>query len=208
MNNHTMVKIAVSKDSLSLKTVSRDFKSPHRFIILKSELRELEERKHLIVADIHSFIKMRKLHTVDGEEFIQMTFSWMWSLNDGILSGREDSIRLPYGLFRGIAFDAGTMERKEWKLLSIPVPNWPKVEFHSRRNLQAVIEKPVLRKKLGRFLDKNFGWVDYRRIVVTDDFLPYSFTFRGYTQYGYGVCGGIILTEQTDLRKAYYSLHT
>lgn len=208
MNNQTMVKVAVSKDALSLKMVSPDFKSPHRFIILKSEMRELEERKHLIVADIHSFIKMRKLHTVDGEEFIQMTCSWLWRSNDNILSGREESIRLPYGLFQESAFDAGAMEGREWKLLSIPVPNWPKIEFQSRHNLKKVIENPMLRSKLGRFLDKSFNWVDYRSIIVTDDFLPYSFTFRGYTQYGGGVCGGIILTKQEDLRKSYYSLHT
>ncbi len=65
-----------------------------------------------------------------------------------------------------------------------------------------------MRKKLGKFLSCHFAWKDSRKITVTDDFVPYSFFFREERANGTGTCGGIILHNQQNLKKAYYGMHT
>ena len=52
MNNRTMATVYVDRDSISLKTRSRNGCSPQQFIILKKELQRLEEKKYLIAKDI------------------------------------------------------------------------------------------------------------------------------------------------------------
>ena len=53
-----MLKLSASGESISLRTVSRGFRSPHRFIILEKELRELEEKRYVLSADIRSFAEL------------------------------------------------------------------------------------------------------------------------------------------------------
>lgn len=208
MKKRTMVKISVSSDdTISLRTVSRGFKSPQRFVILKKELQELEQRKWLVCSDIHSFAKLRLSNTVDGLPTVHIDFSWLQSSGWGDLTGQTEAIQLPYAPFH--EFTLGNMkEGWKWSALSILSRNSPKIEFHSRRNLHAVVENPLLRSKLGRFFSRELHWPDYQRIVVSDDFLPYSFFFTGYTPDGPGICGGIILHGQENMSKAYYGLHT
>ena len=93
-------------------------------------------------------------------------------------------------------------------LLSIPEQNRPKLEFHSRKNLKAVVENPILRHKLGKFLDQHFNWYNYERIVLTDDYLPYSFFFEGYMVQGAKTCGGVILHGEENIQTAKYGIHT
>lgn len=50
-----MATVYVDRDSISLKTRSRNGCSPQQFIILKKELQRLEEKKYLIAKDIHSY---------------------------------------------------------------------------------------------------------------------------------------------------------
>lgn len=69
-------------------------------------------------------------------------------------------------------------------------------------------ERKVLRRKLGRFLNNHFSWKGSRRIVVYDDFVPYSFFFQEERLNGNGICGEIILHGQEDLKKACYGMHT
>ena len=66
----------------------------------------------------------------------------------------------------------------------------------------------MLRKKLGKFLANYLAWKESVRIMVYDDFVPYSFFFREERANGGGMCGGIILHRQEDLKKAYYGIHT
>lgn len=82
------------------------------------------------------------------------------------------------------------------------------LEFHSRKNLKAVVENPILRHKLGKFLDQHFNWYNYERIVLTDDYLPYSFFFEGYMVQGTKTCGGVILHGEEDIQTAKYGIHT
>ena len=65
MNNRTMATVYVDRDSISLKTRSRNGCSPQQFIILKKELQRLEEKKYLIAKDIHSYAELRLCDAVD-----------------------------------------------------------------------------------------------------------------------------------------------
>lgn len=208
MDKRILVKICVSSDStISLRTISRGFKSPQRFVILKKELQKLEQERWLVSVDIHSFAKLRLCKSTDGLEIMEINFTWLQSDGWGNLSGRTEAIQLPYAPFREFA-SGGIGEGKEWSALSILSKSSPRLEFHSRRNLHAVAANPLLRNKLGRFFAREMHWTDYQRIVLSDDFLPYSFFFTCYTHSGPGLCGGVILHGQDNLQKAYYGLHT
>jgi len=210
MNNKTLVKIAASDSSFSFRTISRSFHSPHRFYILKRELIELEERKHILTTDINSFAKLSLYNSVSGEPTMEITFFWLKESNGKILSGQTEVVHLPYHVFLDYALANDEMESKEWNMLSLSPQNNPKIEFKSKHNLQALINNHTLRHKLGRFLNKNFRWSHYQRIILTDDYLPYSFFFTGYTPHGRGLCGGVILHQKNpaDIKTAYYSMHT
>ena len=204
-----MAIIYVDQDSISVKTRSRKDCSPQRFIILKKELQRLEEKKHLITKDIHSYAELRICDAVGGAKVLELSFTWLKDAGRNSVSGYTEQVRLPYEPFR--VYAAGEEEVTDgtrWRLLSIPEQSRPKLEFHSRKNLKAVVENPILRHKLGKFLDQHFNWYNYERIVLTDDYLPYSFFFEEYTPYGRGICGGIILHGAEDLAKAQYSVHT
>ena len=85
----------------------------------------------------------------------------------------------------------------------------PAIEFSNSRNLQKVVQRKGMRRKLGKFLDRNFQWPNAMKILVTDDCrVPYNFFFREQHISGTGICEGIILHGQEDLKKAYYGLHT
>lgn len=75
-------------------------------------------------------------------------------------------------------------------------------------NHKAVVENPILRHKLGKFLDQHFHWYNYERIVLTDDYLPYSFFFEGYMVQGTKTCGGVILHGEENIQTAKYGIHT
>ncbi len=70
------------------------------------------------------------------------------------------------------------------------------------------MENRVIRRKLEKFLGRHFNWRDSDRIIVTDDFAPYSFFFTEMRGKIRGICGEIILHGQEDLKKAYYGMHT
>ena len=181
-----MATVYVDQDSISVKTCSRKSCSPQRFIILKKELQRLEEKKYLITKDIHSYAELRLCDAVGGVKMLELSFTWLKDAGRDRVSGYTERVRLPYEPFRSYA----------------------KIEFHSRKNLKAVVENPILRHKLGKFLDQHFNWYNYERIVLTDDYLPYSFFFEGYMVQGTKTCGGVILHGEEDIQTAKYGIHT
>ena len=188
-----MATVYVDRDSISLKTRSRNGCSPQQFIILKKELQRLEEKKYLIAKDIHSYAELRLCDAVDGVKVLEFSFTWLKDAGRDSVSGYTERIRLPYEPFR--AYAAGeeeTVDGTRWRLLSIPEQNRPKLEFH----------------KLGKFLDQHFNWYNYERIVLTDDYLPYSFFFEGYMVQGAKTCGGVILHGEENIQTAKYGIHT
>ncbi len=208
MYDRIMVKISAEDKYVSLWTVSRKSRSPHRFILLREELEELEEKGKVLARDIHSFADIRRCKSTQGPDKLVITFWWLSDYENGEVGGWKQSVQLPYGKFVECVEGSSQSKGREQRLLSIKEDRMPRIEFISGRNLKAVADMPMLRRKLGKFLARNFNWMDYSRIVVTDDFVPYSFGFSGYTPYGNGICGGIILHGQDDLRKAYYGIHT
>ena len=163
----------------------------------------------MITKDIHSYAELRLCDAVGGAKVLELSFTWLKDAGRDNVSGYTERVRLPYEPFRSYA--AGEEEVADgtrWRLLSIPEQNRPKLEFHSRKNLKAVVGNPILRHKLGKFLDQHFNWYNYERIVLTDDYLPYSFFFEGYMVQGTKTCGGVILHGEEDIQTAKYGIHT
>ena len=208
MNDRIMVKISANDEAVSLRTVSRGKRSPQRFILLRKELETLEEKGRILSMDICSFLEIRLCKSAQEEDMLEMAFFWLGDSGRGDISGWKQDIRLPYDRFLKCVEASIRSEEKEQHLLLAKKGRGPRIEFKSRQNLKAVADTPLLRSKLGRFLARNFNWPDCGRIVVTDDFAPYSFGFSSYTPYGRDICGGIILHGQEDLKKAYYGMHT
>lgn len=208
MYDRIMVKVSADDKYVSLWTVSRKRRSPHRFILSREELEELEEKGRVLAKDIHSFADIRRCKSTQGSDRLAISFFWLNDSGNGDVSGWNQTVQLAYGKFMECVESSSRSKGRERSLLSMKEDRMPKIEFISRHNLKAVADMPLLRRKLGKFLARNFNWIDYSRIVVTDDFVPYSFGFSGYTPYGSGICGGIILHGQDDLKKAYYGIHT
>lgn len=116
MNDRTLVHMIFRADCISLRTVSRSRKSPHRFYILRSKLEELEHTPYMIVHDIESFAVLRR-DTYAGTIEIEIT----WLSGDGItVSGYKEIIILPYDQMRAF-LNKSTVEDSPivWKTLSI-----------------------------------------------------------------------------------------
>lgn len=204
----TMMKLSASGECVSLRTVSRGFRSPHRFVLLEKELEELEERRYALSSDIRSFAEMRLERTDAGRDILVIKFAWLGDAGEGKLSGTEETLRFPWDVFQEKAAGSRSLGGAAVKLLAMKGRGLPKVEFHSREHLKEVAEMPALRKKLGKFLANHLAWEDSVRVMVYDDFVPYSFFFREERACGTGLCGGIILHGQEDMKKAYYEIHT
>ena len=206
----TMLKLTASEDSISLRTVSRGFRSPHRFVVLETELQELEVKRHIISSDIRSFAEMHLVKAgMEGKgDMLVIRFAWLNDSAEGKLSGTEETLQFQWEVFREKITESRSLEGAAVGLLSMKSQGNPAIEFHSGRNLKAVAGKRILRKKLGKFLSCHFAWKGSRKITVTDDFVPYSFFFREERSNGAGICGGIILHGQENLKKARYEIHT
>lgn len=60
MKDRTLVYMTFRDSAVSLRTVSRSRKSPHRFYIPCQELEGLETGSTILVQDIHSFAKLHR----------------------------------------------------------------------------------------------------------------------------------------------------
>lgn len=208
MDDRIMVKLSVSDDCISLQTCSRGYHSPQRFILTKSELRELDEKRYLTVSDIRSFAKLALRKTMEQEEVLEIDFTWLNDAGSGKVSGVTETVRLSYEKFRELAKESGE-DGTQKKMLSLKDDSRIRIAFLSRKNLRAVAETKMLRKRLGKFMGNHFlRWKGSRQIILYDDFEPYSFFFQEQTPYGAGICGGVILHGRENLKKAYYGIHT
>lgn len=206
----TMIKVHISGELLTIKTVSAKGSSPHWFALLRSELQRLEAAKgqSILVSDLFSFARLQLEQVSESQRYLSIRFTWLTENGSNHVAGRVEIIRLPYQMFHEFATGNRNMDGQSWKFLFAPQNCRPKIEFNSSRNLRAVINEPQLRHKLGLALYRNFQWFGCQKVVLTDDFIPYSFYFRSYGVCGMDLCGGLILHNQQDLRHAQYSLHT
>lgn len=209
MNERIMVKVRCGRELLDIWTVSRSRKSPHKFAILRSELQELERcQSRVLMEDCGSFAALRLMAAADGMQILEIRFTWLQQESGNRVSGWTERVRLPYQPFQSFLESHQDLNRAEWRQLSIPEAVTRRFEFHSRENLHAVIQRPILRHKLGKALEKNFQWIGTHTITFYDDMQQYSFFFEERGLYGRGICGGLILHNPEDLRKAQYSVHT
>lgn len=207
MENRTMVKIQAGSSGVSVRTVSRSFKSPRSIFIEKERLWELQEKGRCTVRDGLPTADMSRHGLSSGEDCIKVFFIWLEGTGEGEIKGCTEQICLPCGKFLEYA-TACMQDGKERRLLSVSERSTPKIEFLSRRRLREVAENKTIRKKFGRFLDRKLSRLRYKRIVLSDESEPFSFGFTCYTAEGAGLCGGIILHRQGSLESASYGMHT
>lgn len=196
-----MVKIYILENFFCVKTVSRSFRSPGMFYISKEWLNGHDWKNGLILKDGHSYVELRRKQQY-GLDIMEIYFTWLSDVGNDVLKGRQQIIKLPFGLFENTSG-----EKREIRMLALE-ERLPQIVFKSRKNLKQVSESKTLRRKLAGFLSSHFAWPGYEKIEIKDDIIACSFFFTGYTAYGPGTCGGIILHGQDDLKKAYYGIHT
>lgn len=202
MKDRTLVYMTFRDGAVSLRTVSRSRKSPHRFYISCQELERLETGSTILVQDIHSFAKLRR-DAYAGT--VEAAFTWLEGNGENV-SGYQESITLPYGKMMDCLRQSKPFV---WKTLSIDSSKkQAQIVFKSRKNLHSALANGVIRRKLIRFLREQFRWAYAEKIEIYDDFMPYSFFFRETRGGEAGISGGIILHGQEDMKTAYYSMHT
>ena len=208
MNDSTLVRCRCSESLVDIWTISRRRKAPHRFAVLRSELQKLEEDRHIIVTDLNSFADLRLWERYDGIQMLTVEFTWLSQRAGGEVSGWSERVHIPYERLHEFAISPEDIDGCTWDQLSVSHTKFPRIEMRSRRNLHEVVKRPVLRHKLAKIISSHFQWPGSEKIIITDDSLPFSFFFEEIRQKGEGICGGIILHDAGDLRKAHYSVHT
>lgn len=204
MKERTLVHLIFREDHICLRTVNRSRKSPHRFYIQKHNLEELEHRSRIIVHDISSFAVLHR-GLLTGT--IEIEFSWLEKIGDD-LSGYQDTLILPYEKIKECMRESQQGGPVTWKTFSMVPREQPPLVFKSRKNLHAVLENALVRRKLVRFLRDQFRWPYSERVEFYDDFMPYSFIFKEIRGGEPVMTGGLILHGQENLRDAHYSMHT
>lgn len=207
MKDRTMVKVTGSGELLDLRTVSRTRKSPGSFSILRETLIRLEREQRLIISSMESFAVLWFGKKENGQQILELDITWLRNREQGGVGGWKEHLRLPYEPFHKFAETSGNLEPFAWCQLSIPETTDRKLEFQSHKTLHEVVQNPILRRKLGKLLAR-LQWKGTEKIVIYDDFIPFSFYFKEYTCYGPGICGGILLSQTGDLKTAQYSVHT
>lgn len=207
-NERTVLKLSVRAEYAVLQTYSRRHGLSSQFYIAMGCFSDLEQFGIVAAMDEPYFLKLSVPSAGGGKQTLRMYFTWLSTYGDDTVKGRREILEMDYGRFKE-NLEKSRAEEGAWQeLLSLKETRSPHFCFHSARNLAAVVKNRVLRKKLGRFLMKNFRWKDAVRIHISDDFLPYSFFFTEETARGTGLCGGIILHGQDNLRTAHYAIHT
>lgn len=206
MNDRILVKAYANEHGIDFRTVSRTQKSPHRFYVLRDTLARLEREPYLVAHDIYSFATLRR-DSYRGT--LEISFTWLRGTARA-LSGREETVTLPYDklmdFVRSSAQEGGP---QTWRALSLDMTHRkPKFVFQSKETLHSVLENATIRRKLFRSLNQQFRWPDSDKICFYGDFVPYSFSFTETRRSQQGICGGLILHNQEDMSKAYYSVHT
>lgn len=203
MNNRTLVKLTATEKGISLKTISRERKSPWSFFASQGDLIALERDGHVVASDMFSFAEFQKNK---ANNTVAIYFTWL--NNHGYkFVGWKQSIVLPYDTLMTFALDTNSRYRI-WSTLSIEPKNSPKFVFECPEQLRKCVEHKIIRRKLVRFLRDNFKWWGADKICFYSDFEAYSFFFREFRNGIPGTAGGLIYHTGGDLSKGYYSIHT
>ena len=205
MNTRILVKVSASENCIGFRTISRRRKSEHNFLVTRDELARLEYEPQIITRDIYSFAVLRR-DTDAG--MLSIDFSWLNGSGGNKLMGWEETITLPYDELADFV-QASTQEGgpKEWKTLSTEKVTTPQIVFVDKPRLSECLENKVVRKKLARALRDNFRCDE--RVEFYHESIPYSFLFRAFRSGWSPLVGGLIFHNyDSNLKKAYYSVHT
>lgn len=204
----TMIKISADGEFVSLRTYSRRYGRSGQFVLWRKELDGLGTKGSILSADSFSYARLYLHKSPEGEEILKIEITWLHSSGNE-LRGRLERLSLVYQDFLCCVEESALSGGKTCRRLSLSECHRPTIEFDSRRNLKKIARRKGMRRKLGKFLDRHFQWPDAVRIRVVDDScVPYSFLFREERVNGNGICGGIILHGQEDMKKACYGMHT
>lgn len=206
MNNRIMVKMTASEQHICVRTVCWERNSSREFCFLRSELLKLREQGYVVASDIYAFAELRR----EPRDRVSITFYWL-NVNcfDDAVGGWRQIVTLPFEKLMDFAQRGGVNgEPDHWTLLSLKNTFSPRIVFVDKRNLKAAVANTAIRRKLARFLSRNFHYRDATEIHLFDDFVPYSFFFREIIVEQVGMCGGVILHGQEDMKQAYYAIHT
>lgn len=203
MNDKTLVIVTQTEKYLSFRTITRDKKSPHSFMISKEALDDLHDLPQAILCE-HDCGSFAQVWRDPLKETVHIRFYWLCS-NGFRLTGWEQTVILPFRKL--MSFNSGGMGDR-WAVLSLEESRQPKLVFCGTKNLHAAVNHPIVRRKLTRFLRDNFRWHNTDEILLYDDMAPYSFFFREMRGGRAGICGAVILHGLENMEKAQYSLHT
>ena len=206
MNNRIMVKASASEQYIRFRTISRERKSSREFCFLRSELLQLRKQSYVVSSDLYAFAELRR----EPCDRVSITFYWLNvnCYNDAV-SGWRQTVTLPFEKLMDFALNGGDNGNSErWTQLSLNDIFSPRIVFVDKNNLTAAVANVTVRRKLARFLSRNFRYRNATEIRLFNDFLPYSFFFREMFGESEGMCGGVILHGQSDLKTAKYSIHT
>ena len=206
MNGRTLIKATAGENCISFRTITRNRKSPQRFLILRDELAKLETQASVISHDIWSFAVLRRDAT---EDTLEIQFTWLTG-SENHLHGWDEIVTLPYSQLMAFVADSALENGpKKWKALSIDTSKRrPKFVFNSQKTLHAILHNGVIRHKLFRFLRDNFIWPRSEQIRFFSNFVPYSFVFQEVCNGQPVMTGGLTIHGQENMSKAYYSIHT
>lgn len=204
--NRTMVKARCIADGIEFRTFSKAAGNSNGFYVFRSTFEDLEALGYVIRCDSNSYAVFQR-DDFDGTVGIQ--FDWLSHSGDRFV-GRRKTVVLDHGklmaFVRASARDGGP---KEWRCLSLPLRRKrPRLIFRCQERLRECLGNKTVRRKLTKFLRCNFNWPKSERIEFYTDFVPYSFFFQEFCGGKNVMCGGLILHEQEDMSRAYYSIHT
>ncbi len=207
MKKRKLIKMASNEQGCQIWTVSHNGPSPGKFYILREEAEKVTTEEKQIIRDMFSFADIRIQEGPDGQKKVQMQIFWSKAVGEDTYQGKRETICIPYEKFQEAFQGKDTLV----KCLDLQESKMPRIIFKSEKNLKEVVKHPKLKKKLGKFLSQHFLWPGSVKVVLYDDFVPYSFYFREYRvdrPTSPGLMGGVILHGQECMDTAHYSIHT
>lgn len=206
LKNRTLVKLSAEKYCVGFRTISRSGKSPREFLISRDRLEKLELEQMVIANDIHSFAILRR-NVPAGT--LHIDFTWLHSEGENDVAGHKETVTIRYDSLMAFVHDSAKEGGpSKWSTLSVIEGKQPRLIFYDMDGLRRCLEHINVRVKLLRFLRDNFKYSTADEIGFYHDFEPYSFFFRESRNGEPGIGGGLILHNQSDMTKAYYSMHT
>lgn len=208
-----LVKFQACEIYISIRTITRQGKSPQTFYLPRPSFTDLEATRYIVLRDGYSFAEFELIN--DGAT-VQIDFTWLTRYSDGTTKGYVQTVYLDYDTLANHIWGSldGNGGPKAWSMLSVDrTRKQARLDFSSegaQRTIRDILAIPVLRHKLTRAVRDNFMWPNDGSLTVRfyADYDRYSFFFREYRGDKEGICGGLILHRHDGLEKAEYGVHT